>query len=410
MAGSDLVCFSHLQWDFVYQRPNHLMARAARDRRVYFVQEPTDGPRPRLDMKQIDGVTIVTPFVSFDLLDEARDAALRGLMDGLLATEGIQAPVLWYYTPMPLPWTSHLRTSAVVYDVMDELSQFRFAPAELLAREQMLLERADVVFTGGRQLYEAKRNRHVNVHLFPSSVDVAHFGSARDAQPDPDDQASIPHPRVGYFGVIDERIDVDLVSEIARRRPDWQLVLVGPVAKIDQESLPTGPNVHCLGAKRYEELPRYLAGWDAAIMPFALNEATRYISPTKTPEYLAGGRPVASTSVRDVVEPYGTLGLVNIGDGADEFEGAIESALATDVADLRRRADAFLRRSSWDRTWREMDELVAAACERTAPVRRPAAAAAAPGPSARRVPAGARMAQRTATSPGATAARTGLVE
>ena len=330
----DLLCFSHLRWDFVYQRPNHLMARAARERRVYYVEEPIEGPVATLDLHRREGLTVVVPRIPQHLNGET-ESTLRRLISRLVADERIVDPVLWYYTPMSVAWTRHLAHSAVVYDVMDELSAFKFAPAQLRELEASLLGEADVVLTGGRQLYESRRGRHQSVHLFPSSVDVAHFAKARQQQADPDDQASIARPRLGYFGVIDERIDLDLLRALGERRPDWQIVLVGPVVKIDPSDLPTGPNVHHLGMKSYDDLPAYLSGWDAAIMPFAINDATRFISPTKTPEYLAGGRPVASTPITDVVNPYGATGLVEIGDGVDEFEKAVERALATDLRDLR---------------------------------------------------------------------------
>ena len=364
--GRDLLCFSHLRWDFVYQRPNHLMARAARERRVFFIEEPVEGHRPQLELADRGGVTVVVPHLPADLSEMGRTRAMRGLVSDLVDAEAVRAPVLWYYTPMALPWTSHLRGSVVVYDVMDELSQFRFAPAEIRRLEEQLLSRAHIVTTGGRQLFETKRSRHSNVHLFPSSVDVTHFARARATQPDPADQAAIPRPRVGYFGVIDERIDLDLIRKVAARRPEWQVVLVGPIAKIDPAELPRADNIHHLGPRPYAELPAYLAGWDVAIMPFALNESTRHISPTKTPEYLAGGRPVASTPIRDVVEPYGNLGLVAIGEGAEAFERAVEQALATDLADLRHRADGLLASTSWDSTWTQISNLIDAAARRQA--------------------------------------------
>jgi UDP-galactopyranose mutase len=199
------------------------------------------------------------------------------------------------------------------------------------------------------------------VHAFPSSVDVAHFASARKSQDDPDDQAGIPHPRLGFFGVIDERLDIDLLGAVAQLRPDWHLILIGPVAKIDPASLPLAANIHYLGAKKYEELPSYLAGWDVALLPFARNEATRFISPTKTPEYLAAGKPVVSTSIRDVVRPYGVKGLARIADTPDAFVAAIEAALAEDSSERLRDVDAFLTQMSWDGTWTRMYRLVTAA-------------------------------------------------
>lgn len=365
----DVLCFSHLRWDFVYQRPNHLMARAARDRRVFFVEEPrsTPGAAASWSFAEREHVIVATPNLPDQLDDGDKRRVLAELVGDLVALHGIEKPVLWYYTPMALPWTRHIVTAAVVFDCMDHLAGFKGAPPELLQLEAELLARADLVLTGGAQLYEAKRRMNGNTHCFPSSVDVAHFAQARVGPAEPLDQALIPHPRFGYFGVIDERLDLGLVAAVAAARPAWHFVFVGPVAKIDPDALPKAANLHFLGMKDYAELPAYLGGWDVAVMPFAHNEATRYISPTKTPEYLAGARPVASTSIHDVVVPYGRDGLVEIGDRATGFLGACERALATDPIKLAERVAPVLERMSWDRTWASIDDLLSAVLERSSP-------------------------------------------
>lgn len=364
----DLLCFSHLRWDFVFQRPQHLLSRCARDRRVFFFEEPIvdDGP-PRLEVRELDsGVTVAVPRLP---IDQPSEPAQRMLLDELLRQYGIDSYVLWYASPMALGFSRHLEPRATVYDCMDELSAFLGAPATLCERERELFERADLVFTGGQSLYEAKRGRHRSVHCFPSSIEAAHFGRARASSGEPVDQAGLARPRLGYFGVIDERIDLELLAAVADARPDWQLVMVGPVVKISAESLPRRANIHYLGQKPYAELPDYIAGWDVAIMPFARNDATRFISPTKTPEYLAAGRPVVSTSIRDVVRPYGLEGLVSIADDAEAFEAGVEAELGRrarphDRAQWLRRVDAFLAGNSWDLTWNRMRELIDAACTR----------------------------------------------
>lgn len=353
----DLLCFSHLRWDSVFQRPQHLMSRCARAHRVYYVEEPVHGAgEPRLELRPTpEGPVVVVPHLPSGLDEAQVTPAQRRLLDGLLEDEGIGDLVAWYYTPMALPLSRHLEPMAVVYDCMDELSNFRFAPTQLPRLEAELFARADVVFTGGESLYESKRTRHHNAHLFPSSIDPAHFGAARGPLPDPADQAGLPRPRLGFYGVIDERLDIDLVAGIADAEPGWQLVMLGPVVKIDPADLPRRENVHYLGRKRYSELPSYLANWDAALLPFALNEATCFISPTKTLEYLAAAKPVISTSIRDVVRPYGDRGLVRIADGVDAFVAAARAALSEDdrstwVADV----DAMLARTCWDETWGRM--------------------------------------------------------
>jgi glycosyltransferase involved in cell wall biosynthesis len=361
--ADDVICFSHLRWNFVHQRPQHLLSRCARGRRVFFFEEPVfDAQGSSLLTSSIDpsGVTVVVPHLCGGREPAAIDASLRSLLDSLIETERIQPDVLWYYTPMALAFSGHLRPRAVVYDCMDELSGFAGAPAGLRDAESALLARAHVVFTGGRSLYDAKRHRHENIHAFPSSVDVPHFARARARRgPAPDDQKGIPHPRLGFYGVVDERFDRELIACAAALRPEWHFVIVGPVVKIDPATLPRGANIHYLGAKSYDALPDYLAGWDAALLPFARNDATRYISPTKTPEYLAAGCPVVSTSIRDVVHPYGELGLAHIADDADAFVAACEAALAEDAVERQRVADALLCRMSWDATWHAMADLIA---------------------------------------------------
>lgn len=356
----DLVCFSHLRWDFVFQRPQHLLGRAARERRVFFVEEPvpSDGA-PRLVIEpRANGLQTVVPALPDRLSEVERDRATGGLLDRFLLDEGVGELVTWYYTPMALGFSGHLRPSVTVYDCMDELSGFAGAPPDLRRREAELFRRADLVFTGGASLYEAKRHQHRAVHCFPSSVDVAHFARARAGLPEPADQAGLARARLGFYGVIDERMDLELVRGVAAARPDWQIVLVGPVAKIDPDALPRLPNLHYLGARSYDDLPRFLGGWDVALLPFARNEATRYISPTKTPEYLAAGRPVVSTPIVDVVRPYGDLELVRIAETPAEFCWAVEQALREDPAERQRRADALLAGMSWDRTWRSMADLI----------------------------------------------------
>ncbi len=365
-----VLCLSHLRWNFVYQRPQHLLSRCARDHVVLFVEEPQhDVTLPQLTISEAQArVRTVTPHLPPGLSPERSEEALRRLLDHLLADLGAGDPILWYYTPLAIGFTDHLAASAVVYDCMDELSLFHGAPPALAACEQRLLQRADVVFTGGHSLYEHKRHLHHNIHPFPSSVDVPHFARARELQDDPPDQAEISHPRVGFFGVIDERMDLALLEELADARPELQLVMIGPIVKIDPAALPRRPNLHWLGAKGYEELPAYLAGWDVAMLPFALNDATRFISPTKTPEYLAAGRPVISTPIRDVVRPYGDQGLAWIAEGAADFAVAIDEALASDREARLAQADAFLAELSWDRTWSQMWRHVERVLGRGAPL------------------------------------------
>lgn len=359
----DIVCLSHLRWNFVFQRPQHLMTRAARERRVVFFEEPVDaGSAVDVEVRQdASGVFVAVPRLPAAMPPAARAQALRTLLDALLHDLRVRDYASWYYTPMALEFSEHLSPLAVVYDCMDELSSFAGAPPDMVRREAQLLDRADLVFTGGQSLFESKVHLHPDVRLFPSSIDVHHFARARSWTGEPGDQAVIRRPRLGYCGVIDERMDVQLVDAVAKLRPDWQFVMLGPVVKIDPASLPRHANLHYLGMKGYEELPAYLAGWDVALMPFARNESTRFISPTKTPEYLAAGRPVVSTSVRDVVRPYGERHLVRIADEPARFVAQAEAAMREDAAQRQQRVDEFLAGRSWDGTWAEMSDLIAAA-------------------------------------------------
>jgi UDP-galactopyranose mutase len=355
----DLICLSHLRWNFVFQRPQHLMTRFATRGRVFFFEEPIfDATQSELRTSRDQGVYVCVPHLPEGLTRAAITTELRRLLHQLQASFAIDHPIVWYYTPMALDFARDLPARAIVFDCMDELSAFRGAPPELLAQESELLNRADLVFTGGQSLYEAKRGRHPRVFAFPSSVDVPHFASARRVKTDLEDQASIPRPRLGFFGVVDERMDLELLDAVSAARPDWHTVILGPCVKIDPATLPRRDNIHYLGMKTYEQLPKYLAGWDVALLPFARNESTKFISPTKTPEYLAAGCPVVSTSVRDVVRPYGEQGFVEIADTPEEFIAAVDRVLAGQPSGWRERVDRFLGAMSWDRTWSEMSALI----------------------------------------------------
>lgn len=357
----DLVCLSHLRWDFVFQRPQHLLTRFARERRVFFIEEPIfSDDVNHLDISpRQDNLFVVTPRLSHETAQsQTVESTIKDLLEVFFGEQKIQDFVLWYYTPMAIAFSEHLKPLATVYDCMDELSHFKFAHPELLPNERRLFGKADLVFTGGQSLYEAKRDQHERVYAFPSSIDTKHFGQARNVESDPEDQKSIASPRLGFCGVIDERMDIEMLGQMADARPDWQFVMIGPIVKIAEEDLPRRANIHYLGGKDYKELPAYIAGWDAAIMPFAINDSTKFISPTKTPEYLAAGKPVVSTPIRDVARPYGELGLVHIASTAEEFVSACEQALSEHNDERVTAADEFLSRMSWDKTWGQMADLI----------------------------------------------------
>ncbi|WP_347156653.1 glycosyltransferase family 1 protein [Pontibacter chitinilyticus] len=361
----DIVCFSHLRWDFVYQRPQHLLSRFAKFGRLFFVEEPVyDGATtPYLQVAdRPGGVQVVLPHLPHGLSAPQTEAIQKELLDAFFKEQNLQSYLFWYYTPMAMSFTAQFNPVLTVYDCMDELSAFKFAPARLKELEEQLFKKADLVFTGGQSLYEAKQAQHQQVYAFPSSIDKAHFAQAKQTQEAPADQAQIPHPRIGFFGVIDERMDLDLLAAVATAMPAWHLVIVGPVVKIDPALLPQNENIHYLGSKSYQELPAYVSGWDVAMLPFAINESTKFISPTKTPEYLAAGKPVVSTPIRDVVRPYGDAKLVHIALGPDAFIAATEEALLqAEDAKWQSEVEAFLADMSWDQTWRRMVELMSKA-------------------------------------------------
>lgn len=359
----DLVCFAHLHWDFVWQRPQHLFSRFAQYGRVFYVEDPFVHPgqvEPHLEVKeQPHGLKVIVAHLPAGLSEAEANSIQENLLTTYFAENAINTYAFWYYTPMALDKSRHFQPALIVYDCMDELANFKFAPPRLRELEQELFEQADLVFTGGQSLYEAKSQQHAAAHAFPSSIDKDHFGQARTVIAEPADQVDIPHPRIGFFGVVDERLDIELLGELAKSHPEWNFVIIGPVVKIDPATLPRFTNIFYLGSKNYQELPAYLRGWNVATLLFADNESTKFISPTKTPEYLAAGKPVVSTPIRDVVRPYGDLKLVHIAANATDFGAAISLALNQhEDADWQQRTDDYLATISWDLTWEAMVNLM----------------------------------------------------
>lgn len=359
-----LIVFCHLRWDFVFQRPQHLMTRLAEHYNILFIEEPmhTEG-EARLEKTGVaPNITVVrphTPIQQFGFHDDQLPT-LQALLANLVPQD--ESPIVWFYTPMALPLLQVFNPSKVVYDCMDELAMFKNAPKQLLQRESALLNIADVVFTGGPSLYQSKRDRHANAHCFSSSVDAAHFRQALDTAISHPDQAHIPHPRLGFYGVIDERFDVDLVSSMADAHPEWQIVLVGPVVKIDPATLPKQANVHYMGQRSYDQLPTFLAGWDVCLLPFAMNDSTKFISPTKVLEYMAAELPSVSTPITDVKVPYGDV--VEIAASHEDFIAACERQLSLD-GDARQAMAKRMREvvagTSWDLTASRMHALIGSA-------------------------------------------------
>jgi glycosyltransferase involved in cell wall biosynthesis len=360
-----LVVFSHLRWDSIVQRPQHLLSRLARRWRVVYVEEPiAQSEHNRLEiLEPAPGVQVWRPHVTGEAAGFHDDhlPALKKLVSEAVRQRGIRDYWLWFYTPMALPLAADLRPRGIVYDCMDELSHFKGAPKQLVQRENGVFKVADLVFTAGPSLYNAKRSRHPDVHCFPSSVDAPHFQQATGEHPL---HADIPRPRLGYCGVIDERINLDLLDAIAKARPEWNIVMVGPTVNIEPPQLPRRDNIHWLGQQDYDDLPRFIRGWDVGLLPFALNDATKFISPPQPLEYMACGRPSVSTSIRDVVEPYGNV--VRVADTPEGFISDIEMIMERSPEEQdehARELAAAVAATSWDRTAAAMAELIAQADE-----------------------------------------------
>jgi glycosyltransferase involved in cell wall biosynthesis len=370
---TDLICISHLRWDFVWQRPQHLLSRLAQQYRLLFVEEPvttTDEQEPRLEVfpgqkaSNVTVVRLVQPVEAHHWIghgDPLTQKSYTRLLLDYLQAEGYNQPLLWLYTPMAFEFVEAIQPQLLIYDVMDELSAFKGAPVELRERGEALLRQADIVFTGGLSLYRSRLPYNSHTYLFPSGVEIHHFAQAaqRDAFPRPDDLQEVSGPILGYFGVIDERMDLPLLAHMAEAHPEWHLVMIGPVIKIDPAELPRAPNLHYLGMKDYHQLPAYLAHFDVALVPFAMNEATRYLSPTKTLEYMAAHKPVVSAPIHDVVELYGEY--VQIGKTPEEFVTLTEAALAeTEQERAVRQAKEtdLLARYTWDSIADHMNQII----------------------------------------------------
>ncbi len=369
MKQSSIVTFSHLRWDFVYQRPQHLLSGLAHYHPVFFIEEPLPGKSERIEWhfsEPVSNVVVCRPHTpcSAPGFHDEQLPYLKELVQELVDRHNLSGSVCWFYTPMALPLADEVKPVGIIYDCMDELSAFLGAPLELRQREKELLGRADLVFTGGPSLYRAKKERHPRVYCFPSSVDAKHFACAANGMTEAPDQADLPHPRLGFFGVIDERLDLALLDALAASRPEWQIAMVGPVVKIDPATLPQRPNIRYFGQRTYAQLPAYLKGWDVCLIPFARNRATEYISPTKTLEYMAAEKMIVSTPIADVAQPYGEI--VYLGGTTGEFIAACERALAADVDERARRQAGMrevLKRSSWASTVERMEQLIAGELE-----------------------------------------------
>jgi len=375
-----LVAFSHLRWGFVWQRPQHLLTRFAREMPVVVVEEPEfHAKEPDVRVRYDHRVTVVTPLLSRTTQKHGFgnhvNREIARLVEPFVPSGA--GPIYWYYTPMAIgAEPAAVRPRLTVYDAMDDLANFRAAPPELTIQEARLLSQVDLVFTGGPTLYRHRRDKHPSVHCFPSGVEATHFAATTSGSI-PEGLVHQRRPILGYYGVIDERLDLPLLAGIADLRPDWTIALIGPVAKIDKSAIPVRPNIVRFGQQTYEDLPAFLSCFDVALLPFARNDATRSISPTKTLEYLAGGKPIVSTPIADVIDLYGDV--VQIASTAETFIAASELVLNRSSAENRRwraRAARLVAANDWDIIAAEMLRIMShprAASTLVVPAAQPAA-------------------------------------
>ena len=358
---TDLICFSHLRWDFVYHRPQHLLTRFATKFRVFYIEDPIfyEGDDKYEVFITKSNVWRVIPMLSKRKLRTSIVNRQKFLLNSLFSIFEIKEYIFWYYNPQALDISNHFSPLKIIYDCVEEISvQKNFTP-QLEKLEKELLSKSDLVFTSGINLFNSKRKFNNNIHLFPCSLDKEHFSKARFHLVEPPDQSSIPHPRIGYFGVIDERFDYKLLAEVAKARPHWHFIIIGPVVRIDKSELPQNKNIHYLGGKSYDILPKYLSRWEVAMIPYKNNLTTHFINPAKTPEYLAGGKPVISTSITDIKKSFGDKKLVTIVNTSFQFINGIEHELhGKNKKEWLQKVDVFLNTTSWDKTYSNMLHLI----------------------------------------------------
>jgi glycosyltransferase involved in cell wall biosynthesis len=363
------VVHSHLGWDWVWQRPQQFLSRLSKSHPVLFIEGPQPDERvraTRVTMREITDfpdIVVVQMKIPAALwsngswVDKERRRAVQSLLAGPLGRKFAQ-PVQWFYDPMAVTaFAGHLDERAIVYDCMDELSLFRGAPAELVRRERELLALADVVFAGGPKMWKAKRALNPNCFCFGCGVDEKHFARARSARlARPSDVVYLPRPIFGYIGVVDERVDYELIAKLADAA-SGSVVIVGPSTKVDTKTFPQRANLHWLGGRDYAELPSYARAFDVCMMPFAMNEATRFINPTKALEYMATGKPIVSTPVEDVVAQFSSV--VTIARNATEFIAACERVAANPPRQQIERGLERVRRNSWESIVAQLEEHIA---------------------------------------------------
>ena len=361
-----IIVHSHLGWDWVWQRPQQFLSRFSKTHQILFVEGPVPSEEvtaAQVEMREVSefpNITVLrmkmpaSRWMDGAWVDKERRRLVQEVLAGPLGLR-FDSPVQWFYDPMAITaFAGHMDESAIVFDCMDQLSQFKGAPKELIRRERELLAIADVVFAGGPKIGRDKIKYNSNTHSYGCGVDIKHFAKARDKRTEvPADVASLPGPVFGFFGVVDERMDYELVAAVADAHPEGSVVIIGPMTKIDPASVPQRSNLHWLGGRDYQQLPSYVKAFDVCLMPFALNEATEYINPTKALEYMATGRPVVSTPVEDVVLQFSAVAKIS-SSSEDFVRLCTEAAKQPDEAAIKRGL-MLAQRNSWESIVEAMD-------------------------------------------------------
>ncbi|MBI2513558.1 MAG: glycosyltransferase [Opitutae bacterium] len=386
-----IVAFCHLPWDGVWQRPQQLLSRLAARHPVLFVEcYCADVEQATLRSHGAPGHPNVTVlqmllpqarWADGDFIDAERRRLLQTFRRGDLGK--FNDPVLWFNDPMAvIAFAGHCGERAIVYDCMDELAQFAGAPPQLRDRERELLLKADVVFCGGRKMRDKRKPYNAHCYFYGTGVDSEHFGQARSESLAVDPAvAALPGKVLGYFGVIDERIDYELLARLADALSRCSIALVGPTAKVDAAALPQRKNLHWLGRRDYADLPAITKGFSVCLMPFARNAATEFINPTKALEYMATGRPIVATAIDEVRTNFGNV--CRIARSVGEFIAFCSDELERPSRLRVRRGLQLAAQNTWEAITAEMDALLVAACARRAGVKT-LSPAAAPAPLAAR--------------------------
>jgi len=373
-----IICFSHLTWDRnLFQRPQQLMLRFSKRFNVLYVSGYSCRQffidlfrRKKTHSYHVtDNLAVYSPFALppikkySSITIRLNKILLSFLVKRRLKKLKFKDPILWIYHPRYIDAIGKFKEELIIYDCMDDftslLSDYEDRERNI-KDERALLKKADMVFAGGYSIAELKRDSREHIHVFPSAVEIYHFKKARsDNLEMPDDITDIPHPILGYWGAIDERVDHELLKRLAMKHPEWSIVLLGPIVRHkagDLSYLKEIKNIFWLGPKDYSLLPNYAKAFDVCLIPFVLSREGKFLSPTKTLEYLATGKPVVSTPITDVVRFYD--GVVGIADGPDEFGMAVRRCMEEDNASMKQKRICFTENKSWEDTAEKMEKLI----------------------------------------------------